>query len=200
MLQKTHMPGFCRWWVLKGWGTLAAPDKLGTAGCQWWGQAWRTRAGPVLSLPPCPRAGAWDGPLWEGSEVGRDGHRGKTELCWAGQGWTWVKTKLGRAGGDTAVNPWGLLCCSDVGHGNVPGPWCSFLCNGRKGTAFFNSLCQSLLCSGCYFLQPTLPPPFFSAHMSDYLVWETSDSLLYDSDVWHFLPPSVKKKTTRKES
>lgn len=57
----------------------------------------------------------------------------------------------------TAVNPWELLCCSDVGHGNVPSPRCSFLCNGRKGTAFFNSLCQSLLCLGCYFLQPTLP-------------------------------------------
>lgn len=28
---------------------------------------------PVLSLPPCPRAGAWDGPLWEGSEAGRAG-------------------------------------------------------------------------------------------------------------------------------
>lgn len=35
--------------------------------------------------------------------------------------------------------------------------------------------------------------------MSDYLVWETSDSPLYDSDVWHFLPPTVKKKKKLKK-
>lgn len=41
---------------------------------------------PVLSLPPCPRAGAWDGPLWEGSEAGRDGHGLKPSFAGQGRG------------------------------------------------------------------------------------------------------------------
>lgn len=179
-----HSPGggFWRaegfWLLLTSWALLGDNDE---------DKEWRTRAGGWGSCA-VPEQEPGMGPL------------GKGARC-AGQGWTrgWNRALPGRAGTDRAVNPWELLCCSDVGHGNV---WVlsAAFCVMEEREPHSLTHCAKVYSARVVTSSgpPSPTPLFFSAHMSDYLVWETSDSPLYDSDVWHFLPLSVKRKLEKK--
>lgn len=72
-------------------GFLAAPDRLGTAGCQWWGQGWRARAEgwgscAVPASLSQSRSLGWAPLGRERGGQGRDGHGLKPSFAGQGRG------------------------------------------------------------------------------------------------------------------
>lgn len=127
---------------------------------------------PVLFLPLCPAAGAWVGPLWEGREVlqGRDGRGFKPSF--AGQGRDGHSCK--------AVGAAVLLRCGAQECSRVLG---AAFCVMEEREPQSLTHCAKVYSARVVTSSSPPSPLFFSAHMSDYLVWETADSPLYDSDV-----------------